>query len=189
MINGATEIIAGVPGKHLDPLLLAQSQTTDSINFMVIAYDIPSHLAKERFFDLLFLRGSRIFDCARMNQDLRYCLQVERVISTFKQRSGDDGTRIHLYKASHDSMEQFRSTFYYEACLKIQLESLTKKSVQKLLSNSTCRHGIIECNDFSQAIPKIVLQEIRSSQELTNYVPSSMKGGRHIDWHRRIRRR
>ncbi len=30
-------------------------------------------------------------------------------------------------------MEQFRSTFYYEPCLKIQLESLTKKSVQKLL--------------------------------------------------------
>ena len=86
MINGAVEIIAGVPGKHLDPLLLAQSQTTDSINFMLIAYEIPSHLAQERFFDLLFLRGSRIFDCARMNQDLRYRLQVERVISTFKQR-------------------------------------------------------------------------------------------------------
>jgi hypothetical protein len=73
-------------------------------------------------------------------------------------------------------MEQFRSTFYYEPCLKIQLESLTKKSVQKLLANTVCRHGIIECNDFSQTIPKIVLQEIRSSQELTNYVPSSMKG-------------
>ena len=176
MINGATEIIAGVPGKHLDPLLLAQSQTTDSINFMVIAYDIPSHLAQERFFDLLFLRGSRIFDCARMNQDLRFRLQVEKVISTFKQRSGDDGTRIHLYKASHDSMEQFRSTFYYEPCLKIQLESLTKKSVQKLLAKTVCRHGILECNDFSQTIPKIVLQEIRSSQELISYVPSSMKG-------------
>jgi hypothetical protein len=176
MINGATEIIAGVPGKHLDPFLLAQSQTTDSSNLMVIAYDIQSHLAQERFFDLLFLRGSRIFDCARMNQDLRFRLQVEKVISTFKQRSGDDGTRIHLYKSSQDSMEQFRSTFYYEPCLKIQLESLTKKSVQKLLANTVCRHGIIECNDFSQTIPKIVLQEIRSSQELTNYVPSSMKG-------------
>jgi hypothetical protein len=176
MINGATEIIAGVPGKHLDPLLLAQSQTTDSINLMVIAYETPNPLVKEKFFDLLFLRGSRIFDCARMNQDLRFRLQVEKVISTFKQRSGDDGTRIHLYKASQGSMEQFRSTFFYEPCLKIQLESLTKKSVQKLLSNSTIRHGIIECNDFSLVIPKFALQEIRSSQELTNYVPSSMKG-------------
>jgi hypothetical protein len=176
MINGATEIIAGVSGKHLDPLLLAQSQTTDSINLMVIAYEIPNPLVKEKFFDLLFLRGSRIFDCARMNQDLRFRLQVEKVISTFKQRSSDDGTRIHLYKASQGSMEQFRSTFYYEPCLKIQLESLTKKSVQKLLANTVCRHGIIECNDFSQTIPKIVLQEIRSSQELISYVPSSMKG-------------
>jgi len=176
MINGATEIIAGVPGKHLDPLLLAQSQTTDSINLMVITYEIPNPLVKEKFFDLLFLRGSRIFDCARMNQDLRFRLQVEKVISTFKQRSGDDGTRIHLYKSSQDSMEQFRSTFYYEPCIKIQLESLTKKSVQKLLANTVCRHGIIECNDFSQIIPKIVLQEIHSSQELISYVPSSMKG-------------
>jgi len=176
MINEAVEIIAGVSGKHLDPLLLAQSQTTDSINLMVIAYEIPNPLVKEKFFDLLFLRGSNIFDCARMNQDLRFRLQVDKVITTFKSRSSDEGTMIHLYKASHDSMEQFRSTFYYEPCLKIQLESLTKKNVQKLLSNSTCRHGIIECNDFAQAIPKIDLQEIRSSQELFSYVPVSMKG-------------
>jgi len=176
MINGATEIIAGVPGKHLDPLLLAQSQTTDSINLMVIAYGTSNPLVKEKFFDLLFLRGSNIFDCARMNQDIRFRLPVEKVISTFKLRSGDEGTMIHFYKASQELMEQFRSTFYYEPCLKIQLESLTKKSVQKLLVNTICRHGIIECNDFSQSIPKIDLQEIRSSQELNSYVPSSMKG-------------
>ncbi|MGD1045585.1 MAG: hypothetical protein ABR936_09705 [Bacteroidota bacterium] len=176
MINGAIEIIAGVPGKHLDPLLLAQSQTTDSINLMVIAYEIPNPIVKEKFFDLLFLRGSNIFDCARMNQDLRFRIQVEKVIATFKTRSSDEGTMIHFYKASQELMEQFRSTFYYEPCLKIQLDSLTKKSVQKLLSNSTCRHGIIECNDFSQSIPKIDLQEIRSSQELISYIPTSMKG-------------
>ena len=176
MINGAVEIIAGVPGKHLDPLLLAQSQTTDSINLMVIAYEIPNPIVKEKFFDLLFLRGSNIFDCARMNQDLRFRLQVEKVITTFKSRSSDEGTRIHFYKASQEQVEQFRSTFYYEPCLKIQLESLTRKSVQKLLSNSTCRHGIIECNDFAQAIPKIDLHEIRSLQELISYVPASMKG-------------
>jgi hypothetical protein len=176
MINGAVEIIAGVPGKHLDPLLLAQSQTTDSINLMVIAYEIPNPDVKEKFFDLLFLRGSNIYDCARMNQDIRFRLQVDKIISTFKSRSGDEGTKIHFYKASQESMEQFRSTFYYEPCLKIQLNSLTKKSVQKLLSNSTCRHGIIEYNDFSQAIPKIDLQEIRSSQELVSHVPASMKG-------------
>ena len=176
MINGAVEIIAGVPGKHLDPLLLAQSQTTDSINLMVIAYEMPNPIVKEKVFDLLFLRGSNIFDCARMNQDLRFRLQVEKVITTFKSRSSDEGTRIHFYKASQEQVEQFRSTFYYEPCLKIQLESLTRKSVQKLLSNSTCGHGIIECNDFAQAIPKIDLQEIRSLQELISYVPASMKG-------------
>ena len=135
MINGAVEIIAGVPGKNLDPLLLAQSQTTDSINLMVIAYEIPNPIVKEKFFDLLFLRGSNIFDCARMNQDLRFRLQVEKVIATFKLRSSEEGTKIHFYKASQELMEQFRSTFYYEPCLKIQLESLTKKSIQKLLTN------------------------------------------------------
>jgi len=111
-----------------------------------------------------------------MNQDLRFRLQVEKVIATFKIRSSDEGTMIHFYKASQELMEQFRSTFYYEPCIKIQLESLTKKSVQKLLSNSTCRHGIIECNDFASTIPKIDLQEIRSSQELKSYVPVTMKG-------------
>jgi hypothetical protein len=143
---------------------------------MVIAYEMPNPIVKEKVFDLLFLRGSNIFDCARMNQDLRFRLQVEKVITTFKSRSSDEGTRIHFYKASQEQVEQFRSTFYYEPCLKIQLESLTKKSVQKLLSNSTCRHGIIEYNDFAQAIPKIDLQEIRSCQELISYVPTAMKG-------------
>jgi hypothetical protein len=176
MINGAVEIIAGVPGKHLDPLLLAQSQTTDSINLMVIAYEIPNPIVKEKFFDLLFLRGSNIFDCARMNQDIRFRLQVDKIISTFKSRSSEEGTKIHFYKASQEQVEHFRSTFYYEPCLKIQLDSLSKKSVQKLLSNSTCRHGIIEYNDFSQSIPKIDLQEIHSSQELVSHVPASMKG-------------
>lgn len=176
MINGAIEIIAGVAGKHLDPLLLAQSQTTDSINLMFIAYEIPSPIVKERFFDLLFLRGSKIYDCARMNQDLRFRLQVEKVITMFKSRSSDEGTRIHFYKASQEQIEKFRSTFYYEPCLKIQLESLTKKSVQKLLSNSTCKNGLIECNDFNRSIPKIELTQIRSSQDLLNYFPASMKG-------------
>lgn len=176
MINGSTEIIAGVPGKNLDPILLAQSQTTDSINLMVITYNIVSHLTTEKHYDLLFLQGSRIFDSARMNEEFRFHLQVEKIIATFKSHSSDDGTRIHFYDVSRESIEQFRSTFYYEPCLNIKLESLTRKQLQRLLSSSNSHHCIIEHNDFSQAIPKILLQEIHSSSELENYIPISLKG-------------
>ena len=176
MINGAVEIIAGVPGKNLDPLLLARSQTPDSISLMLIAYETSLNHVEDRCYDLLFLRGQQIYDCARMTGNLRFRLPVEKIVANFKSRYCDEGTRIHLFKVPNDSIEQFRSTFYYSPSLKIRLESLTKKQIQKLLNNTDCGHGIVEHDDYVQRVPKITLMEYHSLQELTAYVPPSLKG-------------
>lgn len=107
MINGALQIIGDVPGKHLDPLLLAQSQSNDSLGFMMIAYATQSANADtplSRFYDLFFLRGSHICECARMNRDLRFQLHLDVALQTFKHAGREDST------GCFSSLPQMRSS-------------------------------------------------------------------------------
>lgn len=179
MINGATQIIAGVPGKHLDPLLLAQSQTQDSVGFIMIAYQRQSTAedqAPSRFYDLLFFRGPEIFESARLNQDLRFQLHQEAAFNTFKSLGRDDATRVFLFLASDELLHRFRSTFYYEPCLKVQVKALSKKQIITLLTSTGCRRGIIECNEFTQLAPSMELLEISSSDDIIQYQPKFKHG-------------
>jgi hypothetical protein len=179
MINGATQIIAGVPGKHLDPLLLAQSQTTDSVGFIMIAYQRQSTGEGQqvsRFYDLLFFRGPEIFECARLNQDLRFQLHQEAAFQTFKSFGRDHGTRVFLFLASEELLHRFQSTFYYEPCLKVQVRALSKKQIITLLKSTGCQRGIIECNEFTQLSPSMELQEISSPDDIIQYQPKFKHG-------------
>lgn len=179
MINGATEIIAGVPGKHLDPLLLAQSQTRDSVGFIMIAYQRQSAAedqAPSRFYDLLFFRGPEIFECARLNQDLRFQLHQEVAFRTFKNFGQEDTTRVFLFLASDELLYRFRATFYYEPCLKVQVKALSKKQIITLLKSTGCQRGIIECNEFTQLAPTIELLEISSADDILQYQPKFKNG-------------
>ncbi len=179
MIDGATEIISGIQGKYLDPLLLAQSQATSSIGLIVVAYNLATMdgtMSSSKFYDLLFLHGSSVVDCARISQDVRFRQQLDEALATFKSSGTDDGTRIYLYQPSEEEIERFRSTFYYEPSLKVQLESLSRKQMRKLLSTTRCKHGIVECSDFGQPVPNIRLQDIGSIDELVLFEPSSKQG-------------
>lgn len=179
MINGATEIIGGVSGKHLDPLLLAQSQAPDSVGFIMIAYQRQSAdegQQPSRFYDLLFFRGPEIFECARLNQDLRFQLHREVAFQTFKNFAREDGTRVFLFLASDEVLHRFRSTFYYEPCLKVQVTALSKKQIITLLKSTGCQRGIIECNEFTQLTPTIELLEISSADDILQYQPKFKNG-------------
>jgi len=186
MINGAQEIIGGVPGHHLDPLLLAKSQTRDSIGFIMIAYEqianseidpVSNPNQPFRFYDLFFFKGPLIYECARLNQDLRFKLNIDTALKTFNQFRELQSTKIFLYQASEEVILRFRSTFYYEPCLKVHIESLTKKQILTLLKTSRCQKGIIECNEFTQMRPAIQLVEVYSQEQLANFNPT-LKHGR-----------
>jgi len=184
MINGATQVIAGVPGRHLDPLLLAQSQSRDSMGFIMIAYQRQltgdglslRDQSPSRFYDLLFFRGSEILECARMNQDLRFQLHQEVAFHTFRDFSQNDGTRVFLFLASEELLHRFRSTFYYEPCLKVQVKALSKKQIVTLLKSTGCQRGIIECNEFTQVAPSLELLEVSSPDDILLYQPSFKHG-------------
>lgn len=184
MINGTSEIINGVHAQHLDPLLLAKSQTINSLGFIMIAYDHDLNLDASSFpvcnsiyYDLFFFNGALIYDCVRLNQDLRFTLNMNTALKTFYDQRENPGTSIYLYTAAEDILNRFRSTFYYEPCLKVQIEALSKKQISTLLKSSRCRRGIVECNEFINRKPSIELCEINSPEQLYTYEPL-LKHGR-----------
>jgi len=179
MIDGATEIISGIQGKYLDPLLLAQSQATSTIGLIVVAYNLApldGTMSSSKFYDLLFLHGSSIVDCARISHDVRLRQELDQALTTFKSSRSDDGTRVYLFQPSEEAIERFRSTFYYEPALKVQLASLSRKQMRRLLSTTHCKRCIVECNDFDQPVPNIHLLDVHSVDELLTYEPHTKQG-------------
>lgn len=145
----------------------------------MIAYERQSTTetpAPLRFYDLLFFRGPEIFECARLNQDLRFQLHQEVAFRTFKNFAHENDTRVFLFLASDDLLHRFRTTFYYEPCLKVQVKALSKKQIITLLKSTGCQRGIIECNEFTQLAPTIELLTISSADDILQYQPRFKNG-------------
>jgi hypothetical protein len=179
MLNDTTQIIGSVPGKHLDPLLLARSQFNNSSGIIMISYEQKpaiSDTSIERYYDLLFFRGPEIYDCARMNRDLRFQIRPELAFQTFTLLRREGQARISLYIASDQVLSRFQSTLLYEPCMKVQIEGLTKKQITTLLKGTGCHKGIIECNQFIDPTPSIDLREINSPDDLLHYQPTLKRG-------------
>jgi hypothetical protein len=172
MLNNATPIISDVSGKHLNPLLLAQSQWNDSEGFMMIAYlsqSAQTDVMPSRFYDLFFLRGSHIYECARLNSDLRSRLQLDTALKTFQRFGQAETTRVFLFAAPTDALNRFRSTFEHEPCLKVQVRGLSVKQIHNLLAGTRCERGIIECNEFVELVPSIDLRDISAINDVAQY--------------------
>ena len=179
MLNDAEQIIADVPGKHLDPQLLVRSQAGGSLGFIMISYEDKPGIANtpaSRYYDLLFFQGPDIYECARMNRDLRFPIRSEAAFQTFTLLGREDQTRLSLYVAPVQILDRFRSTFRYEPCLKVQIEGLTKKQIGALLRGTECQKGIIECNEFINPIPSLDLREINSPDDIIHYQPAFKRG-------------
>lgn len=179
MLNDATQIIADVPGKHLDPQLLVRSQSADSLGFVMISYEQKTAISDtpiDRYYDLLFFRGPQINNCARINRDLRFQIRPELAFQTFTLLRGEDQTRISLYTGSEQVLSRFQSTLLYEPYLKVPIEGLTKKQIATLLKRAGCQKGIIESNEFIDPIPSIDLREINSPDDVLHYQPVFKRG-------------
>ena len=146
---------------------------------MMIAY-LPQPQASSaipsRFYDLFFLRGSHIYECARMNSDLRSRLQLDTALKTFQRFGREDSTRVFLFAASTDTLVRFRSTFQHEPCLKVQVKGLSSKQIHNLLAGTRCERGIIECNEFINLVPSIDLRDIRAINDIAQYRPPFKRG-------------
>jgi hypothetical protein len=172
MINGAIEIIRGVSSAHIDPLLLPESHGDASLGYIVIAYqDEPET------FDMLFLKGKTITQCARINRDIRVMQPVDAVRG--RLRAGEGRALVYLFQTTELSLDRFARTFHYEPCLKLQVELLTRRQRGTLVHSAGCRKGMLELDRFSGPLPAIELYDFDSPEELT-LLESRLKQGRLI---------
>ena len=172
MINGAIEIIRGVSSSHIDPLLLPVSHGNASLGYIVIAY----HDQPEAY-DMLFLKGKTVTECARINRDIRVIQPMESVRSHLRADRGR--ALVYLFQATEQSMDRFARTFHYEPCLKLQVDALTRRQRASLVDSAGCRKGLLELDRFSGTIPSIEIYEFGTPEELA-LLESRMKHGRLI---------
>jgi len=179
MLVGATQIIGGVSGLHLDPSYVIRSQKEELSGYILVVYhpkSAPEDAEAQRFLDILLFHGSEIIDSTRMNQDLRFHIHHDDVFRTFNDQGRNETTMVSLWQATLDLLQLFRSTIYFEPSIKTQLRGLSKKHLSKLLNQSSCSRGIIECNDLASNNPSISLSPIASADELARYQPPFRNG-------------
>ncbi len=177
MIYGAAEVFRRIPGKSLDPWLVLGSQPGDATGFVLISHAPDSPIGRgpnsSQFHDILFFDGPKLIDCTRLNRDLRFAIPPDNAAVAYRN---DPDAEISLFLAPGDSLSRFRSTFYLEPCLKVQINPLSHEQVLSLLESSCCQHGIIEWNEFSFRIPSLQLTEVNSRDELKNFRPALWQG-------------
>lgn len=172
MINGALEIIRGVSSAHIDPLLLPQSHGVGSLGYIVIAYqDEPET------YDMLFLKGKTITQCARISRDIRVMQPVDAVRG--RLRAGEGRALVYLFQTTELSLDRFARTFHYEPCLKLQVDLLTRRQRGTLVHSAGCRKGLLELDRFAGPLPAIELYDFDTPEELT-LLESRLKQGRLI---------
>ncbi len=144
---------------------------------MISYAEVPvANESNRKFFDIVFFENAAILECARLNQDLRFTIDTEVALATFKQFRSNPEAKVHLFETSKEMAEQFRSTFYLEPCLKVHVQSLTSRQLRLVLQSTHCTRGIVECNDFFTPVPNIRLSETVSAEQLLNFKPPFKRG-------------
>jgi hypothetical protein len=170
MLNGATQIIGGISGMHIDPLLLAQSQDGDAVGYIVVAHEAPRNT-----FDVLFIHGPTIVECARMTPDSRFPVDVDTVRSTFFEHRRT--SKIFLFLCAAHEIERYMATLHAEPCLKVHVNAISRRQIRSLIKATGCRNGILERNIFQMQPPRIELVEIDPQGALPQF-KTGLKSGR-----------
>ncbi|HUI64989.1 MAG TPA: hypothetical protein VL126_09100 [Bacteroidota bacterium] len=176
MINGAIEIIRGVRATIVDPLLLPASQGEEMLGYIVI-----THEERPGSYDLLFLKGSRITECARIRRDLRIVQEIDAVRTRLQDRRWR--SLVYLFQVSHPSFDRFVATFHMDPCVKVSVDRLTRRQLGHLSQSVECRRGIVELDQHSGRLPAIDLFAFESSDQLSGHISRLRRGTLLIyDW-------
>ena len=176
MINGAVEIIRGVRATIVDPLLLPASQGDEMLGYIVI-----THEEHPGSYDILFLKGSKITECARIRGDLRILQEIDAVRTRLQDRRWR--SLVYLFQLSHPSFDRFVATFHMDPCVKVSVDRLTRRQLGHLSQSVACRRGIVELDQHSSRLPSIELFAFESSDQLLWHISRLRRGTLLIyDW-------
>ena len=162
MIVGALEIMRGVRGTLMHPLLLPGAQGPDLLGYIVIAYEERVDL-----FDVLFVRGSRIEEYTCIHRELRALLTEKAV--RFALDSCRMRCRVYLYALTRHAYNAFLSTFQCAPSLNVRVDGLSRKQIAALASGLRCPNGILEVIRPAHPFPSIALFRFHSQEEFLEH--------------------
>jgi hypothetical protein len=157
LLRGAMQILGEISALHLNPFRVAESQRTETAGYIVVSYTFD---ARTRSSDVLFLRGSHIHQCVALDNDHRETITLDSARAHFAEDPHPDTTRVYLFKAPEDLIDMFLHTVSSHPCLKIKVDSLTRRQVQALLRSTTASQVLAERNDFSRRLPSLEFKVI-----------------------------
>jgi hypothetical protein len=169
MITGALSVISNTPATLLNPLVLPGALGDSFLGFITVAHgNTPCML------DLLFLEGKQIHECGRMNRDARMAQSLEEAEARI--RRDDRYSAVSLFHAPRPTLERFIATLRYEPCLKLQIDSVSRQQLERLIHATGCTSGILEILRWEGIIPAIELSEFESMDALRLASPFPKRG-------------
>jgi hypothetical protein len=174
LIKGAIEILGEIPAIYLNPFLVAESQQEAMLGYIVIGYN-PGHALKS--YDLLFLRGTEIFECVTLDDSRRERTDMGAARARFKSSAQQDGTLVYLFRAEPLLMQQFITTVHTQPALKVRVESLSRRQIPRILRSVNCTRALVERNDFSQKLPAVEFLEMNPQSGAPEFHMGFTRGG------------
>jgi hypothetical protein len=151
------QIFGDIPALHLNPFLVAESQRASMQGYVAISYR-PDE--SPRFCDLLFLRGTRVYQCITLNEEHREQIDVDLARKHFADDLHPDTTFVYLFRASESTTNTFLSTLSTQCTLKVKVDTLSKRQIHTLLRSTNTPRVLAERNDFTQKLPGFEFLEI-----------------------------
>ena len=169
MLKQATTVHLRVPGIHIDPFLLAESQAGDSHGIVLIAYNGPP-------FDLLFLEGPRISLAARWGPDYKFILDPAYIKEKFQALRTSVGTSVSFFTVTGETLTSFIATLYFEPFLRCDLAPLNRRQRIALLTKNVRPGTLMEIDCFSSFPPAVQLVPLDPSEGIRKVRPLPQSG-------------
>ncbi len=169
MIKGATLLINGIPGRFVDPLRLADSQSPSFSGYVLIA-----HAIDRRTWDALFLQGKAVFEAARIDEQERRPVEpndVEDRFSSLRERS-----KVFLFEAAPVVVDPFTRTLRSVPALKVQVDPLSREQLVRLIRNIPSPRLLAERHLVQQSYPLYEFVEIKSPHQPIEFQMRFRKG-------------
>ena len=174
MIKGAIEVIGGIPAAYLDPLLIAESQSETMRGYIVIDY---SPKPETKRYDVLFVSGTTIYECVTLDADSRDRVEIQEVRARFIKAKAGGTAVLCLFQAEEALTRPFIYTVHTKPTIKVSVDALTRKQVQRLVASADCRRALAERNDFTRKRPVIEFKEIDPSDTQLEFQIGFAHGG------------
>jgi hypothetical protein len=177
MLNGATQIIAGVSTTILDPFRLVEAVTRGTSVILVIAAapsgDDPGR-GGERHSFVLLSDGPIILECLCFTEAGRSRARIEAVREGVARSLETSKMGITVFLVPDPLLQQYRRVLDLNPSLKVQIDRLSQEELSKMLASTECRTGILERYQYHDGLPSVELTEYRTGDP----VPENFKQGR-----------